>query len=56
VQLLDGFETTNDSLTNALQKAMRESDFSEVEEKGVFKTLVGTVRLIKGTKPGNSIL
>lgn len=56
VQLLDGFETTNDSVKNALPKAMRESDFSEVEEKGVFKTLVGTVRLIKGTKPGNSIL
>ena len=56
VQLLDGFETTNDSVKNALPKAMRESDFSKVEEKGVFKTMIGTVRLIKGTKPGNSIL
>lgn len=56
VQLLDGFETTKDSVTNALPKAVKESDFSEVEEKGVFKSLVGTVRLIKGVKPGKSIL
>lgn len=56
VQLLDGFETTNDSLKNALPKAMRETDFSEVEEKEIFKTLVGTVRLTKGVKLNNSIL
>ncbi len=55
VQLLDGFETTNDSLKNTLPKAMRETDF-EVEEKGVFKTLVGTVRIFMGAKPGKSIL
>ena len=55
VQLLDGFETTNDSLKNALSKAMKETDF-EVEEKDVFKTLVGTVRIFRGVKPGNSIL
>lgn len=56
VQLLDGFETTKDSVNNALPKALKESDFSEVEEKGVFKSLVGTVRLIKGVKPDKSIL
>ncbi|HRJ30977.1 MAG TPA: methyltransferase domain-containing protein [Cyclobacteriaceae bacterium] len=56
VQLLDGFETTNDSVKNTLPKALKENDFSDVEEKGVFKTLVGTVRLVKAVKPVNSIL
>lgn len=49
VQLLNGFETT--SVNNVLPKAMKESDFSDVEEKGIFKTLVGTVRLPNGVKP-----
>lgn len=56
IQLLDGFETTNDSLKNKLPKAMRETDFSEVEEKGIFKTLVGTVRITKGVKLNKTIL
>lgn len=56
VQFLDGFETTNDSVKNALPKAMTDCGFSEVEEKGVFKTLVGTVRLMKGVKLSKSIL
>lgn len=56
VQLLDGFETTNDSLRNALPKAMTDCGFSEVEEKGFFKTLVGTVRLLKGVKSNKTIL
>ncbi|NOS94169.1 MAG: class I SAM-dependent methyltransferase [Cyclobacteriaceae bacterium] len=56
VQLLDGFETTNDSVKDLLPGAIKESDFSEVEEKKIFKTLVGTVRLIKGVKPDKSIL
>ena len=55
VQLLDGFETTNDSLKNALPKALRETDFV-VEEKEVFETMVGTVRILRGVKPGPSIL
>ena len=56
VQLLDGFETTNDSVKDLLSRAMKESDFSEVEEKKNFKTVVGTIRLIKGVKRGKSIL
>lgn len=48
VQLLDGFETTNDSMNDALPRAIKETGFSEVEEKAVFKTLVGTVRIVKG--------
>lgn len=56
VQLLDGFETTNDSVKDLLPRAIKESDFSDVEEKKSFKTLLGTVRLIKGVKPSKSIL
>ncbi len=56
VQLLDGFETTNDSLKNALPRAMTDTGFLEVKEKGIFQTLVGTVRLTKGVKPNKSIL
>ncbi|MEK6781129.1 MAG: methyltransferase domain-containing protein [Bacteroidota bacterium] len=56
VQLLDGFETTKDSVKDALPGAMTENDFSEVQERGIFKTIVGTVRLMKGIKPNNSIL
>ncbi len=50
VQLLDGFETTNDSLNNVLPRAMKESQFLNVEEAKAFNTLVGTVRLMKGIK------
>ena len=49
VQLLDGFKTTNDNVQNLLSQAIEET-FSEVEETTHFKTLVGTVRLIKGKK------
>ncbi len=51
IQLLDGFETTKDSVSNALPGAMKESDFLNVEEVNAFNTIVGTVRLVKGTKP-----
>ena len=50
VQCLDGFETTNDSVRDLLPRAMSESGFLQVEEKKHFKTLVGTVRLLKGVK------
>lgn len=50
IQLLDGFETTRDSVRNALPRAMKESKFLNVEETKVFNTLVGTVRLMKGIK------
>lgn len=50
VQMLDGFETTNDSVNDLLPRVIKESDFSQVEETGNYKTLVGTVRLMKGVK------
>lgn len=51
VQLLDGFETTSDSVVNILPKALAFSNYSRIEEKESFNTLVGTVRLFQGTKP-----
>ncbi len=50
VQLLDGFETTNDSLKDILQKAISQQSFTQVMETGKFRTLVGTVRLLKAVK------
>lgn len=55
VQLLDGFSTTNDNVRNLLWQAINEV-FSEAEETGSFRTLVGTVRLMKGKKAINTIL
>lgn len=49
VQLLDGFETTTDNVKGLLPRAVKET-FSAVEETGVFRTLVGTIRLNKGIK------
>lgn len=51
VQFLDGFETTNDSVKNVLPEAIRQTGFQQVEEKGLFKTMVGTVRIFSGIKP-----
>jgi ubiquinone/menaquinone biosynthesis C-methylase UbiE len=55
VQLLDGFETTNDNIQNLLSQAMKET-FSEAVETTHFKTMVGTVRLIKARKTNSTIL
>ncbi len=49
VQLLDGYETTNDNLRGLLQQVMKESNFV-AQEMDYFKTAVGTLRLIKGTR------
>jgi ubiquinone/menaquinone biosynthesis C-methylase UbiE len=52
VQLLDGFETTQDSVKNVLPVIIRETGFLKADEAGVFKTMVGTVRIFSGQKPG----
>ena len=49
VQLLDGFETTSDNVRGLLPQVVKESGFV-IEETRHFETIVGTVRLIKGTK------
>lgn len=56
IQLLDGFETTQDSVKNVLPAALRETGFLKVNETGVFKTMVGTVRIFSAQKPNQSIL
>lgn len=56
VQFLDGFETTQDSVKNVLPEALRETGFLKAGETGVFKTIVGTVRIFNGQKPNQSIL
>lgn len=55
VQLLDGFQTTTDNVKSLLSQAIKET-FSEAEETGYFKSMVGTVRLIKARKTNNIIL
>lgn len=56
VQLLDGFETTQDSVKNVLPNAIRETGFLKADETGVFKTMVGTVRIFSAQKPNQRIL
>jgi ubiquinone/menaquinone biosynthesis C-methylase UbiE len=56
VQFLDGFETTNDSVANRLPTAIKETGFQQIEEGGMFKTMVGTVRIISGQKQAQPIL
>jgi len=51
VQLLDGFETTQDSVENALPKLIRDSGFIQVENEKYFTTLLGTIQLFQATKP-----
>lgn len=55
VQLLDGFQTTTDNVQNLLYKAIKET-FPDAEETTHFKTMVGTVRLIKARKINGTIL
>lgn len=56
IQLFNGFETTRDSVNDALPKAMKESHFWNAKETRAFNTLVGTVRLMKGTKSNDLII
>ncbi|MEZ4963355.1 MAG: class I SAM-dependent methyltransferase [Saprospiraceae bacterium] len=50
VQLLDGFETTADSVRGNLPELLYEAGFDNVEETGCFKTVFGTLRLWRCTK------
>lgn len=47
VQLLDGFETTRDSVAAALPELLRAAGFECVEETAHFDTLLGTLRLFR---------
>ena len=47
VQLLDGFETTRDSVTGALPELLRAAGNDRVEETAKFDTPLGTIRLFR---------
>ncbi len=47
VQLLDGFETTRDSVTGALPDLMRATGYHRVEETANFAAPLGTMRLFR---------
>jgi len=51
VQLLDGFETTRDSVEGNLPNLMREAGFGDVENSSFIPTFLGTVRLFQAKKP-----
>ena len=52
VQLLDGFETTGDSVKGLLSKYMGEAGFIEIAETRTFQTIFGTLSLYRAIKPG----
>jgi hypothetical protein len=47
VQLLDGFETTEDSVRGRLPSLMREAGFTEVAETHRERTVFGTLSLFR---------
>ena len=51
VQLLDGFETTRDSVTGYLPAMMQTAGFVGVEEAGNYPTVFGTLALYRAKKP-----
>jgi SAM-dependent methyltransferase len=51
VQLLDGFETTRDSVAGALPGLLRAAGYEGVEETAKFDTPLGTMRLIRAVRP-----
>ena len=55
VQLLDGFETTKDNVKNFHVSAI-EQFFHGIEHTAYFRSIVGTVRLVKAKKWKRSIL
>jgi ubiquinone/menaquinone biosynthesis C-methylase UbiE len=50
VQLLDGFETTADSVRGILPELLYEAGFDDVEETGKYKTVFGTLRMWRAVK------
>lgn len=52
VQLLDGCETTRDSVTGALPGLLRRAGYQGVQETAKFDTPLGTVRLMRAARQG----
>lgn len=51
VQVLDGFETTRDSVTGLLPELAAAAGFEEVEETARYLTVFGTLRLYSARRP-----
>lgn len=51
VQLLDRFETTQDSVENALPKLIKDSGFTHIANRHFFPTPLGTIRLFQAIRP-----
>ena len=50
IQFLDGKKTTDDNFKGHLPSMVKESGFTNVEERKVFNTVFGTIHLLKGVK------
>ena len=50
VQLLDGFETTEDNVRGRLVEYMEQAGAREYQEHALFNTVLGTLRLIRAKK------
>ena len=55
VRVLDGSATTRDSLAGALPSLLARAGFSDVAEKGAWRTPVGTLRLLSATTPPDDV-
>ena len=55
VQLLDGFETTRDSVEGSLPTLMKETGFASVDHSGFVSTPLGTVRLFQAKKRNSDV-
>jgi ubiquinone/menaquinone biosynthesis C-methylase UbiE len=51
IQLFDGFRTTNDNVRGRLPAMTSWAGFSNVEVDGRFRTMLGTLEIIRSTKP-----
>ena len=51
VQLFDGFRTTSDNVRGRLPAMTSWAGFSDVEVDGRFRTLLGTLEILRSTKP-----
>lgn len=52
VQLLDGFENTQDNASGRLIELFEQSGFGQVAQRNTFNTVYGTIALYSATRPG----
>lgn len=53
IQLLDGFENTQDNVSGKLVELFEKAGFAEVSQRQTFSTIYGTMALYSGVKPGS---